>query len=99
MDRDLIKIIQWQLFYKTTERNGSSYAKIHSKSSAILNIENKDNYCLLWSILACVHPCKISNPNRVSNIRQYSKKINFLGFDFSNGFNYSYVQKFEKSNT
>ena len=87
------------MFYKTTERNGSSYAKIHSKSSAILNNENKDNCCLLWSILASVHPCKISNSNRVSDNRQYSKKLNFLGFDFSNGFKYSYVQKFEKLNT
>ena len=28
--------------------NGLGYVKIHSRSSAILNIENNDKYCFLW---------------------------------------------------
>ena len=39
-------------FYKTTEMNGSNYVKIPFTSSAILNIEDDDNYCSIWSILA-----------------------------------------------
>ena len=39
-------------FYKTGEMNGSNYVKIPLRSYAILNIENNDKYCFLWSILA-----------------------------------------------
>ena len=57
-------------FYKTTEMNGSNYVKIPLRSNAILNVENKDKYCFLWSILAYLHPCNNNHPNRVSNYRQ-----------------------------
>ena len=39
-------------FYKTGEMNGGSYVKIPLRSNVILNFENDDNYCFLWSILA-----------------------------------------------
>ena len=58
-------------FYKTKELNESKYIKIPLRSSAILNIENDDKYCFLWSILAFLHPCENSHPNRVSNYKQY----------------------------
>ena len=58
-------------FYKTNEMNGSNYIKIRLRSNAILNIENNDKYCFLWSILAFLHPCNNIHPNRVSNYRQY----------------------------
>ena len=54
-------------FYKTNELNGSNYIKIPLRSNAILNIENKDKYRFLWSILAYLHPCHNNHPNRVSN--------------------------------
>ena len=57
-------------FYKTTEMNGSNYAKIPLRSNAILNVENNDKYCFLWSVLAWLHPCDNNHPNRVSNYRQ-----------------------------
>ena len=41
-------------FYKTSEMNGRSYVKIPLRSNTILNIENNDKYCFLWSILACL---------------------------------------------
>ena len=50
-------------FYKTTEMNGSNYVKIPLRSSAILNIENNDKHCFLWSILAYIHPCNNNHPN------------------------------------
>ena len=43
-------------FYKTNEMNGSNYIKIPLRSNAILNVENNDKYCFLWSILAYLHP-------------------------------------------
>ena len=39
-------------FNKTVEINGLSYFKIPLRSNAILNIENNDKYCFLWSISA-----------------------------------------------
>ena len=57
-------------FYKTNEMNGSNYIKIPLRSNAILNIENNDKYCFLWSILASLYPCNNNHPNRVSNYRR-----------------------------
>ena len=85
-------------FYITTELNGSSYVKNPMKSSALLNIEIDVKYCFLWSILAHLHPCENSHPNRVSNYKQNFDELNIQEFDFSNGFEYSDVYKFEKLN-
>ena len=94
------KIISMTIyFYKTKELNGSSYVKIPLRSSAILNIENDDKYCFLWSILAHLHPCQNSHPNRVSNYRQYFNELKIEGIDFTNGFKTSDVVKFEKLNS
>ena len=84
--------------YKTGEMNGIGFVKIRLRSSAILNIENNDKYCFLWSILAKLHPCIINHPNRVSNYKQYFKELNIEGFVFTNGFKCSDVLKFEKLN-
>ena len=54
-------------FYETNEMNGLNYVKIPLRTNAILNIENNDKYCFLWSILAWLHPCNNNHPNRVSN--------------------------------
>ena len=84
-------------FYKTGEMVGRSHVKIPLRSSAILNIENDDKYCFLWSILAYLHPCNNNHPNRVSSYRQYLNELNIEGFDFTNGFKCSDVHKFEKT--
>ena len=63
-------------FYKTVELNDSNYVKIPLRSNAILNVENNDKYCFLWSILAYLHPCNNSHPNRVSNYRQNFNELN-----------------------
>ena len=85
-------------FYKTTEMNGSNYIKIPLRSNAILNVENNDKYCFLWSTLAYLHPCTNNHPNRVSNYRQYFNELNIQDFDFSNGFKCSDVHKFNELN-
>ena len=85
-------------FYKTNELNGSNYVKIPLRSNAILIIENNDKYCFLWSILAYLHPCNNTHPNRVSNYRQNFKELNINGFDFAKGFKCSDVHKFNELN-
>ena len=80
-------------FYETGELNGSNYIKIPLRSNAILNIENKDKYCFLWSIIATLHPCNENLPNRVSNYKQFSNELNIQGFDFTNGFKCGDVHK------
>ena len=42
--------------YKTVEMNSLCYVKISLRSNAILNIQNDDFYCFIWSILAYLHP-------------------------------------------
>ena len=56
-------------FYKTGDLNGSNYVKTPLRSNAILNIENNDNYCFIWSKLASLHPCNNNHPNRVSKYK------------------------------
>ena len=63
-------------FYKTGEMNGSNYIKIPLRSNAILNIEDNDKYCSIWSILASLHPCINNHPNRVSTCKQYFNELN-----------------------
>ena len=85
-------------FYETTEMNGSNYIKIPLRSNAILNIENNDKYCFIWSILASLYPCNNNHPNRVSNYRQYFNELNIQYFDFTNGFKCSDIHKFNELN-
>ena len=81
-------------FYKTGELNGSNFVKNLLRSNAILNIENKDKYCFIWSKLASLHPCNNNHPNRVSYYRQYFNELNIGRFDFTNGFKCSDVHRF-----
>ena len=85
-------------FYETTEMNGSNYIKIPLRSNAILNVENNDKYCFLWSILAWLHPCNNNHPNRISNYKQYFNELKIQDFDFTNGFKCSDVHKFNELN-
>ena len=68
------------------------------RPSGILNTENDDKYCSLWSILASLHPRNDNGPNRVSNFRQDFDELNLQGFDFSNGFEYTHVHILKKLN-
>ena len=85
-------------FYKTGDINGSNYTKNPLRSNAILNIENNDKSCFIWSILASFHPCNNNHPNRVSNYKQFFDELNIQGFDFNKGFRCSDVHKFNELN-
>ena len=85
-------------FYKTGELKDSIYVKIPLRSNAILNIENNDKYCFIWSILASFHPYNNNHPNRVSNYKQYFNELNINGFDFKFGFKCIDVHKINEIN-
>ena len=85
-------------FYQTGILNSSNYIKIPLRSNAILNVENNDKFCFLWSIIASLHPCNNNHPNRVSNYKQYFNELNIQGFDFTNEFKCSDVHKFNDLN-
>ena len=85
-------------FYKTTELNGTSYVKIQLRTNAMINIQNNDKFCFLWSFLASLHPCENDHPNRVNNYLHYFNELNFQSCDFTNGFKCSDVHKFNELN-
>ena len=83
-------------FYKTGELNSSSYVKNRFRSNAILNFQNIDKTCFLWSILAHLHPFDITHRTRRKDFSQIFKELNIDGFDFKNGFACSDMKLFEE---
>ena len=84
--------------YKPLQAN--SYIPLPSYIShkkAILNIQNRDEKCFLWSILASLHPVsRKDNPNRVVNYIQYEHELNTEGLTFPVPIHQ--IPKFEKMN-
>ena len=69
--------------------------------SAILNFENDDKFCFIWSILAnyiLFLIQKIGDSTGVSNYRQYFTELNIEGFGFTDGLKCNDVNKFENLN-
>ena len=84
-------------FHKTNPINGRTYIKFPIRINAILNIQNKDTYCFLWSILANIHPVD-KDPQRVSKYIPYQNELKITGIDFSNGMRITDIDKFENLN-
>ena len=77
---------------------GGSYIPLPefiTKKKSIINIQNKDNKCFLWSILRYLHPVQM-NEVRLADLRDYEDDLNFKGIDFP--FKVKDVQKFENNN-
>ena len=68
------------------------------RTSAILNVQNNDKYCFIWSILASLHPCENDHPNRGSNYNQNFNELNINDFDFTNALKCSDMHSFENLN-
>ena len=81
-------------FHKTNPINGLTYVKFPIRTSSILNIQNNDTYCFVWSILADIHPVN-ENPHRVSNYIPYQNELNITDIDFNNGMRITDIDKFE----
>ena len=63
---------------------GSSYIPLPDfimRKKAIINIENKDNKCFLWSVLRYLHP-KEKHSSRITDLRKHENDLNFKGIDF-----------------
>jgi hypothetical protein len=64
--------------------SGSSYLPLPpyiSNKKAIINIQNSDNMCFMWAILAKLHPANVK-PERVSKYRDYTGELNFDDIKF-----------------
>ena len=63
---------------------GSSYVitpKFIANKNAVINIQNKDNKCFVWSILAALHPACL-NANRVNKYKPYEYELNVTDLKF-----------------
>ena len=77
---------------------GSSYIKTPkfiAGKNAVNNIQNEDNKCFMWSILAAVHPVN-QNANRVNKYKLYEKELNISDIKFPLAL--KDIKKFEKLN-
>ena len=65
---------------------GSSYMKLPNKiaaKQAIINIQNKDGKCFMWSILRYFHIDGVHDPQRLTDLKQYENDLNFKGITFA----------------
>ena len=84
-------------FHKTNPINGQTYVKFPIRTNSILNIQNNDTYCFLWSILANLHPVN-KDPQRVCKYIPYRNELYINDIDFTNGMRIIDIPKFENLN-
>src|SRR5271154_1304937 len=70
---------------------------IPSKHNGINNIQNEDNRCFEWCILADLHPSN-DNANKTSKYKDYIGQLNFDGITFPVRADELTMQKFERQN-
>ena len=66
-----------------------------TKKKSIINMQNKDDKCFLWSILRFLHPAQM-NEVRLTDLKKYVNDLNFKGIDFP--VKVKDITKFEKQN-
>jgi hypothetical protein len=71
----------------TPPLSGSNYLPLPGEAlkdkKAILNIQNEDNTCFLWSALAAKHPVhRRDQPHRVTHYQRYKAELNMEGIDY-----------------
>ena len=77
---------------------GGSYIPLPefiTKKKSIINIQNKDNKCFLWSILRYLHPVQM-NQVRLTDLRDYENDLNFKQINFP--VKVKDITKFENNN-
>ena len=67
-----------------------------AKKKAVINIQNEDNLCFLWSVLAALNPIN-GHPERVSYYSSFQRELDIVNLKFPLAV--SDVVKFEKLNT
>ena len=63
----------------------------------VINVQNIDNRCFLWSILSALHPVE-KNPQRVSNYVPYQNEIDFSGLTFPIALDKNVYKKIRQQN-
>ena len=81
--------------YKRKASVGASFIKLPFTSRYVLNIQNKDQKCFLWSVLAKLYPAK-DHKQRVTHYIKYEKELNMEGIDYP--VKLESFKKFEKQN-
>ena len=77
---------------------GESYIPLPDylmRKKAIINMENKDDKCFLWSVLRYLHPVQ-KHVSRINDLREYENDLNFKGIVFP--VKVKDIQKFENQN-
>ena len=77
---------------------GSSYLPLPDwimRKKAIVNIQNKDEKCFLWSVLRYLHP-REKNDSRLTDLKQYEFSLNTKGITFP--MKVKDINKFERLN-
>ena len=55
----------------------------YKTKKAILNMQNEDEKCFLWSVLAALHPVnRKDHPHRVQHYKCYEHQLNVSGIEF-----------------
>ena len=63
---------------------GSTYVPLPKElglNKAVLNVQNLDDKCFIWSVLAQIHPVE-QNGHRVSHYTEYERDLNMSGITF-----------------
>ena len=77
---------------------GGSYISLPNfikKKNTIINIQNKDDKCFLWSVLRHLHPVQ-KNGERISDLKKYENDLNFKKIKFP--IQVKDITKFENQN-
>ena len=78
---------------------GSSYIPLppeYNGIRSVVNIQNQDKKCFLWSILAALHPAK-THPERVNHYVEFENNLNMTDIDYP--VSISKIPKFETQNS
>ena len=78
---------------------GESYIPLPNfimRKKALINMENKDDKCFLWSILRYLHP-REKHSSRIDDLKKYENDLNFKQINFP--VKDKDIRKFEKQNS
>ena len=65
-------------------RGGSSFTPTPAglkEKGAIVNVQNDDHLCFVYSVLAHLHPAMNRNAQRVNNYKRYLNTLNYDGIE------------------
>ena len=77
---------------------GTSYIELPKNiydTKSIVNVQNKDQQCFMWSVLAALHPAE-HHAERVIHYQPFTEELNFTGIEFP--VTVDQIPKFEKLN-